>query len=40
MDSIDKVYRNLIDRLKGVTDHYMYVANDKHIIDINSRPWR
>lgn len=35
--SIDKVYRNLIDRLKGVVDHYMYVANDKHIIDINSR---
>lgn len=35
--SINKVYHQLIDRLKGVTDHYLYTANDKQIIDINNR---
>ncbi len=35
--TIDKIYKNLIDRLRGVTDHFLYPANDKQVIDINSR---
>lgn len=35
--NIDKIYKILVDRLKGVVDHYLYTANDKQVIDINSR---
>ena len=35
--TIDRVYKNLTDRLKNVRGHYMYNANDKVIIDINDR---
>ena len=35
--TIEKIYKNLIDRLKGVTDHFLFPANDKQVIDINNR---
>lgn len=35
--TVEKIYKHLVDRLKGVVDHYLYNANDKQVIDINSR---
>lgn len=35
--TIEKVYKNLIERLRGVKDHFLFPANDKQVIDINSR---